>query len=217
MNNSKKISSKHYSLDWSENLSNRNSNDWDIAIKIVEDRFFKRYINPLSKLLNNEDKAIKYNCGFIIMSIDCLLIETLNQFYFGLKETNEKYYRENKDDKFRYHSQAFRDFFNYSKNFQIFKNHIKLPEIFYIEIRCGLLHQAQSKVNSLINIKKKNMIEPVDGKDFENGIVVNRSIFHNAVVSDFKRYINDLKNPDSTNLEGDYLRDMCNKKMTALL
>jgi hypothetical protein len=213
----KKITSKHYSTDWPIELFDKNSNKWDYGIEIIEDRFMSRFINPMNELINHKSKEISTNSGFVIMAVDCLLIETLNQFYFGLKSSNKKYYRENTNKNYRFISQAFRDFFNYSTFFPDFKNNEELQKIFYNDIRNGLLHQAESKVNSLINIKNKKMIVPIDGRKFENGIVINRNLFHKAINNEFVRYINDLKNPSSINLDGENLREMCHKKMINLI
>ena len=217
INNSKKISENYFSSDWNQNLSDRNSREWEKAILVINDRFQSRYLNPINELIKYPKKNIRTNIGFIVMSIDCLLIETLNQFYFGLKNTEEKYFNKNSNKKFKYNSQAFRDFFTHSTFFPVFKNQLDLIDLFYKDIRCGLLHQAETKANSLINIKEKIMVKPVDGKDFKNGIIINRNIFHKALSEEFDKYINDLNNPDSKNIEGAYLREMCNKKMVELI
>ena len=213
----KKISKDYYSADWSKELSDRNSKEWEKGILIVKDRFKSRYFNPIEELIGHSKKDIRYNVGFIVMSIDCLLIETLNQFYLGLKNSEEKYNKNNSHESFKYNSQAFRDFFNHSTYFPLFKDQPNLSKLFYEEIRCGLLHQAESKINSLINLKRSTMIEAVDGKDFKNGIIINRNIFHKALSDEFDKYILDLSNPDSKNIEGNYLRDMCNKKICAII
>lgn len=202
---------------WSDNLSDRYSAEWKNAIDIVRNRFKERYFAPIDEMIKHERKEIRTRVGFIIMSIDCLLIETLNQFLFGIEDTNVKYNRSNPDNNFKYNSQAFRDFFNHSTNFPVFKSTNELSKIFYDEIRCGLLHQAQTKTNSLINIKYSEMVRAVDNKDFNNGIEINRNLFHYALEKEYNKYFKDLENPESTNLDGDFLRDMCNRKMKELI
>jgi hypothetical protein len=213
----KKISNKYYAKDWDSSLSDKNHPNWEKAIKIIEDRFKSRYFNPVKELINHREKPIRTNVGFIIISIDCLLIETLNQFFFGLKTSNEKYNRNNRDINFRSNKQAFRDFFNYSDHFPDFKYNEDLINLFYDEIRCGLLHQAESKVNSLINVKKSNMITLIDSSDLSKGIEINRNLFHEGLSKEFNRYIEDLKRIDSVNLEGQNLREMCHRKMIQMV
>ena len=88
----KRISSLHNSSDWSPDLADIDSTSWANGIEIIKDRFESRYFKPIDQLLNSSDKKVKYTCGFLVMSIDCLLIETLNQFYLGLFTSEEKYY-----------------------------------------------------------------------------------------------------------------------------
>lgn len=212
----KKISSKYFSTDWNSDLSDRNSVNWAKAIQIVEDRFRSRYFKPIDLILNSADKEVKYNCGFITMSIDCLMVETLNQYYLGLKKTTDKYFNRNTDSNYKWNWQAFRDFFKHSSFFPDFKSDDSLTELFFDEIRCGLLHQAESKTNSLINIKHSSMVTLIDTADVKKGIILNRNLFHAALKKEFDKYISDLSNADSKNIFGEYLRDKCNEKMVEL-
>lgn len=212
----KKIASKYYSTDWPIDLADRHSENWPLAIEIIKDRFESRFLNPVNSIVHHTDKNIRLNSGFLIMSIDCLLIETLNQFYLGLKKTNDKYFHTNPDGNYKRNWQAFRDFFNHSIHFSDFKDNDILSEIFFDEIRCGLLHQAESKTNSLINLKNTQIVIPVQFGDYSQGIIINRNLFHSALKKEFDKYFSDLNNPDSVNILGDFLRDKCNEKMTAL-
>ena len=118
----KQISSQHYSNDWNADLTDINSSSWAKGIQIIRERFESRYFNPINQLLNSSDTKVKYSCGFLIMSIDCLLIETLNQFYLGLYTSDEKYNRNNTDPLYKKNRQAFRDFFKHSTFFPDFKD-----------------------------------------------------------------------------------------------
>lgn len=212
----KRISANHNSTDWKEELSDRHSIVWVQGIEILKSRFESRYLRPIEYLQSSTDKVVKYNSGFLIMSIDCLLIETLNQFFLGLGKTDEKYFSNNTNKEFKNNSQAFRDFFIYSSFFSDFNRDTKLYSVFYDEIRCGLLHQAASKTHSLINIREQKMISYINKVDSSNGLIVNRNIFHEALLNEFNKYLKDLENADSKNLFGEYLRDTCNRKMKDL-
>jgi len=214
--NVKRISSEHDSNDWTKDLDDRNSGSWNIGIAIIKARFESRYFKPIECIQNSSDRTVRTNSGFLIMSIDCLLIETLNQFFLGLYTSEEKYNRDNPDKNFKFNSQAFRDFFKYSTFFPDFKTDTELYSVFYKEIRCGLLHQAASKTQSLINLREDQMISYRNKADSGNGIVINRNLFHKALVNEFNKYLKDLENPESKNLFGDYLRERCNRKMKDL-
>lgn len=60
-----------------------NNESWEFAIKIFEDRIKGKYINLIERLIeesrNEEEIFVKYS--FSIMVLNCLLIETLLQFY----------------------------------------------------------------------------------------------------------------------------------------
>jgi hypothetical protein len=169
----RKISSKHFSTDWTTDLEDINSPNWSNGIEIIRARIESRYLIPIQQLLNSSDKIVKFNCGFLVMSIDCLLIETLNQFFLGLYTSDERYSHKNKNPEFneKANKYAFRDFFNYSTFFPHFKNNDKFIFTFYNEIRCGLLHQAQSKTSSLINIRERNMLTLIDDNAPEKGLM----------------------------------------------
>ena len=161
----KKISNIHYSNEWPSGLDDIHSENWSKGIAIIKSRIENRYLLPINQIINSNENSIKYNCGFLVMSIDCLLIETLNQFYLGIYTSDEKYFSRSTDKYFTSNHQAFRDFFNYSSHFPEFKNNNDLIYLFYKEIRCGLLHQAQTNTNSLINILKPQMINFIDSQN----------------------------------------------------
>lgn len=222
----KKISAKYTASDWPTDLD-RYSPDWVKAIDIVRDRFESRYFRPVNDLIESENSDVKYNCGFVVMSIDCLLIEALNQYYFGITHTGEKYYKDrfnpaindfeqNPNRMYWYGWQAFRDFFKHSVHFEKFTHDPELPHVFYDDIRCGLLHQAESKIHSLINVKKKEMLTYIHPYDCRKGIIINRTLFHTALEKEFHRYLANLGDPESKNIEGDYLRDTCRNKMDTM-
>jgi len=106
---SKKISPTFSSSDWPSSLSNKDSKDWSLGVEIIKDRFESRFIKPIDSLVGHSEKIVRCNSGFIIMSIDCLLIETLNQFYFGINATTDKYNWRNIDPNYKSNWQAFRD------------------------------------------------------------------------------------------------------------
>ncbi len=213
----KAIANKYHVSDWTASLADRHSADWPKAIKIIRSRFDSRYFSQIDVLMNSSDPVVKYNCGFLIMSVDCLLIETLNQFFLGLYQTKELYRKKSVDPNYRYDSQAFRDFFNYSSYFPFFKNNSVASKEFYDQIRCGLLHQAESKTQSLINIRETVMIKPIDPLDLTQGLIVNRNLFHEALKAEFEKYLKDLENPDTTNINGDFLREKCHRKMWGIV
>ncbi|MFC1727144.1 hypothetical protein ACFL0Y_01350 [Patescibacteria group bacterium] len=92
-------------------------------IRFIKERFTERYITPL-----RSESDIKH--GFCTMAICCLMIETLESFWQGWGDTSGK------------GKLTFCSFFNRSNNLSIFNNH---KTDFYKNVRCGILHQAETK------------------------------------------------------------------------
>ena len=76
------ISPKYRVNDW---VNARDSDNWDEMVKIFRDRAESRYLKPV-RLISNNNELGEFS-GFSILAIDCLIIETLNQFYNGHDET----------------------------------------------------------------------------------------------------------------------------------
>lgn len=193
------ISKKYKNTDWLNlNLINDNSLDWELGILIITDRFYSRFFNYLNCIKKDEFS------GFLVMSIDCLLIETLMQFYCGVENTEIKYRRN--------HWKAFRDFFKYSKNFNIDFKTSKICKTFYSHFRCGLLHQAQTKQKSRIKIGQSDFLTLVDAKNVCSGLIIDRAQFHEKLFQEFNDYLQRLKNNEN-NFKGENLRSNAIIKM----
>ena len=200
-----KISPKYKNEDWKKlNLTKKYSRNWETGANIVQDRINGRYLIQIDVLENNLKPEIWEFSGFLIMAVDCMVIETLNQFFLGIEDTNNKYRGRSWE--------SFRDFFNRSDYFKDYFNDNK-AKIFYDHIRNGLLHQSQTKEKTLINIKEDEMIKKVNQDDINEGIIVNRKLFHKALLDEFKSYINNLKSKDS---KYDDMREKCIIKMNTI-
>lgn len=92
-----------------------------LADFIVE-RFDERYFRPI------ETSDSKH--GFALMAIACLVVETLESFYQGRSDTKGKAL------------QMFKEFFERDKSFGIFQSG---DNWFFRDIRCGILHQAETR------------------------------------------------------------------------
>ncbi len=86
------------------------------------ERFDERYFRPI------EDSSSKH--GFSILAIACLVIESLESFYQGLPDTKGA------------SSKMFRDFLARETDLNILASK---NNWFYKDIRCGILHQAESR------------------------------------------------------------------------
>ncbi len=175
--------SPEYSVTYWKALDFSTEEDWQKAVDVFEDRIYGRYLVPISLMQGYEF------AGFAIMALDCLLIETLQQFKEGLSESQSS-------------EKAFITFLTEGS----FKTYFDkdTAKIFYKQIRCGILHQAETKESSLIEISGPL----VKYSDDKKGLVINRCLFHKQLVVQFETYVSQLR--DSSNRE---LRMKFKKKM----
>ena len=168
--------------------------DWGKMIAIFNDRIEGRFLKPIRLIANDQENG-EFS-GFSILALDCLIIETLNQFYHGIDETEGK------------HKEAFWNFFNSS---EFFKDHFDRQKAFtfYSHYRCGILHQAQTKRKSVVRIDQKAMIQSIEN-DISIGLIVDRAKFHEALENEISSYMEKLKNDGVENSD---LRESFIKKM----
>jgi hypothetical protein len=177
------ISPKFRNYHWQMAL---NDEDWETMVSIFKDRIEGRFLKPI-RLIESDTENGEFS-GFSILALDCLIIETLNQFYLGTDETEGE------------HRKAFWNFFRKS---EYFKMHFtrKTAYIFYTKYRCGILHQAQTKGKSLIRIDEYFMVKAIKTETNEpKDLIVNRALFHKAIEDEISHYIHKLKSGGEGNL-----------------
>lgn len=199
MDNMIKISPNYSVKEWLDlDLRDTTSKDWTKGFEIFEDRMNGRFFSQIEQLQAHPDKNIKGFSGFIIISVDCLLIETIMQFYKGIKKTPP---RQSVD--------SFHDFFQKSIIFSSFFDDRVKSDIFYSQIRCGLLHQAQTKKKSTIHIKKgEPILQWIDPSDVNEGLKIHRDKFHNEVLLIFKNYLKELRSKNNNIILNNFQKKM---------
>jgi hypothetical protein len=90
--------------------------------EFLVERFNERYFAPI------EDSASKH--GFTVLAVACLVVETLESFYQGRADTRNV------------STQMFRDFFARDTRLKVLGGG---DDWFYKDIRCGILHQSESR------------------------------------------------------------------------
>ena len=156
---------------------NWDESDWNTAVYIFEDRIYGRFLNIIETI---EKKLFS---GFSVMALDCLLCETLQQLYEG-RDKSERY------------GKTFISFLTTSSFVEYFgtdnEKDTSLAGVFYDQIRCGILHQAEAKKTSLIKI---GVEYPLVGwiDDEHTGLTVNRKEFHRRLDEEFRTYVASLR------------------------
>ena len=78
--------------------------------------------------------------------------------------------------------------------------------MFYKQIRCGILHQAEVKESSRVVIDSNATLaeQTEDGR----GLVINRRLFLRELVACYDDYLADLRRPSNTRLRQKFRRKM---------
>lgn len=170
------ISARYTKEDFNNlNLTIRsNEKDWRFSIKIFEDRIRGRYLNIIESIIREGDLVVD---GFAVMALNCLMIETLLQFKNGWNETPRG---KNSEEYKQFLSQEFP---------HIFTN-IKLAQRFYTDIRCGILHSAQTKNGSQLTVGEDYIVKLINNG---RGISVDVIRVSRVIINYFNNYIQTLK------------------------
>jgi hypothetical protein len=168
-----RISPKYTSTDW-QTLDQQSQADWPKAAAILKDRLDGRFLRFATDCLNADEYS-----GFVVLSIDCLLVETIQQFKDGIADGHGL-------------SEVMIKKFLQGERFQPDFLTAKARRAFYTDIRCGLLHQAEAKNKWLIRRKRATLLERVA----PGGYIIDVELFHAAVRDSLEDYLTDICRPD---------------------
>ncbi|WP_319567269.1 hypothetical protein [Cohaesibacter marisflavi] len=156
------------------------ADDWQKAVNdFFKERVRKRYLNPIGNLQNGDGEGE----GFAIVTIQCALIEFLAALRKGaIYEFHEP---DNAKHEYNDSRKLFVDFLRNTPPFsESFSR--KQAEEFYSSIRCGLLHEAQSKGGW--RIRNVGLL-PVD----HDTKTLNRDSFHRIIETYIDKYVEEIK------------------------
>jgi hypothetical protein len=150
--------------------------------RLISRRFTERYLAPTLASCN-----VKH--GFSSMAIGCLMVEALESFRQGWPDTKNK------------SQQAFCSFFEAHDEFAAFRGH---AERFWKDVRCGILHQAETRGGWRIR-RSGVLFDPQE-------LTVNATAFMGRLGRVLKSYCRRLATAD---WEGDAWRK-CRRKLKAM-
>ena len=160
--------------DFHRMLSNRSK-----ISHFVFNRFYQRYIKPFEKVCPD------YNSGFAQMAVCCLMIEAMESFRNGWGDTTTDAI--DKNGKKLCGGDIFNLFFDRYDEFLKFRG---LGKEFYKSIRCGILHQAESKNGWLIS-RDGELLDLLTR-------TINSTIFRRRMKKCLQAYCDELKTVDET-------------------
>ena len=205
------------------NNSYKYNKQWETVITMFRQRVTDFYLNPIDSLLEvNWQKGE----GFSILTLQCALIEMLAAFKAG---KIHKHRKETGDPKYVYSSSSY-CFIDFLQTEDIFENHfytindrgkklIKAPYDageFYDRVRCGLMHEARTKVDWLITSKVTDAYHSslFITRNPDGTKSVNRTILQLKLKYYFEeKYIEKLK---GENKDGEKLRRFLARKLDHL-
>lgn len=195
---------RYWTVDHWKALTFTTEGDWKAAIEIFEDRIQYRYLDAIEVMQENDNQHYRQHkqrrFGFAMMALDCLLIETLAQFYTGVPESPKK------------ENRKFYIAFLSNKSFVLkqFFDTEQLAEAFYDTIRCGILHQAETKEDSRIRFfdDENYADEPFELLKDGKSLKIYWANFHPKVRSEFETYCAHLRANDMTGLRKNFRQKM---------
>jgi len=136
---------------------------------LIYERLYRRYLKPFE--YDDAKYTSEHKNGFAIMASCCLLIETYVSF------TEKKYRRTKGKGK-----DCFEHFFKNEPRFsEIDRN--SLAEDFYTNVRCGILHNAETRAGWTINRRESKYVDTtkkqINAVKFANRL--------NAVLKEYKQ------------------------------
>lgn len=180
------LSPKYKKNDFRDLHLSVDSNDdvWRKAVEIFTDRIEGRFLSQIQILTND----INTN-GFSIMALNCLLIETMFQFKIGKKTTPTS----NSDQ----YSNFLQDTFP-----TVFTSYDS-AKAFYSDIRCGILHSAQTKGCSKLTCDNSYVVRYDDG-----GVTVSVEQFSTLLNQYFEEYTQKLLDSSQVLLRTNFIKKM---------
>jgi hypothetical protein len=178
--------SRNYKAEHWNALTFATEGDWQKGVEIFMDRLTTRYLLHIQRLLRHQTS------GFAVLTLDCALIETLEQFRRGVPETPP--------GKVKEYFLAFLTGTSFSQDFT--REHAVL---FYKVIRCGLLHQSEAK-SSLV--KRSETLPLIELTEDRKGLILNAKAFHAKLERVIGEYVSVLQNPESKQARAAFRKKM---------
>jgi hypothetical protein len=179
--------SRNYKVDDWKALHFDSEADWQKAVDILQDRLETRYLEHIRVLIERPTS------GFVVLSLDCAIIETLQQFRCGQSKTPDHQVKK-----------SFKTFLTTTLFSKHFDEH--LSAMFFKTVRCGLLHQTEAGDAS--RIKHGGAIPLVAYTSDHKGIVINTNAFHDLLEKTIADYTDQLRNPASVELRAAFRTKM---------
>lgn len=158
--------------------------DWEFAIEIFTDRMEERYFNVIEQL-----KRDYINNGFVIMAIDCMLIDTFVKFIDSSID--------NRNNKRNYISFLVNEMSEVFVCEQDARN-------FYENVRCSILHSTQTSEKYRLAFGTGSVL------DFSNTnrMLVDVELFSREVYKFYEGYVQKLRVQENDDIRREFILRM---------
>lgn len=178
-----------------------NWNDFTAVVDAFHGRIDDWYILPTKELINHKDGG---HYSFAVMALNCLLIDTMSQFYYGLLTSSGKKFKDFVRDRIpklagNLPTQINQPVSPHNHNGDPLSTY---EEVLYTGFRCGILHQAHVPLYGVLSgvptpfaFQNNGTTQYAAGPDCPSVICHPRKVF-GEVETAFLQYLDDLLNPD---------------------
>lgn len=183
-------------------------NNWQSVVDAFRDQMEGWYLRPIRVLRSDGDHA------FAVMSLCCTLVDTLSQYYYGVQEGTNKEFKDFINEKFPDFDAPLSAEITYTYRGSP-KKLKKLSDVLYTGFRCGIVHEAHSKLyTGIYGTGQMVKEEPMGFTQYQDGtdcptVIVDPGFFHDRLEKVFCDYLSDLRSSHTTSLS---LRDKFKKK-----
>ncbi|MGK0604264.1 hypothetical protein [Enterococcus gilvus] len=178
-------------IDYDKAIKEKDKNEiYNLEGRIVmamKKRINSRYLKVVKECI----KLKNDNFGFMIMSINCILIELYYQLENGIDETNDLNDQTRIGDAFRNVLPKLNEEFTMETGTQ-----------FYEDIRCKLIHQAQTNANVSISFETPKMIYPYEQGGYT---VYNPELFFNQIEALYNNIFDSALNENNKMLKNNII------------
>lgn len=160
--------------------------NWDDAYDFFEKRITTRYLNSIERILN---MRLFTGEGFAVVHLQCSLIETIESFFNGWIYNHPKFIKNGEIAKWEDDQTELKNkhiFISFFRHREPFNNQID-GEDFYLNVRCGLLHETQTKNGWIIKTKHLN------ADIFYENIMTSKILYRNNFQMAIKKLLENYK------------------------
>jgi len=178
-----------------------NWNDFTVVVDAFHGRIDDWYILPTKELINHKDGG---HYAFAVMALNCLLIDTMSQFYYGRLTSSGKKFKDFVRDRIpklagNLPTQINQPVSPHNQNGDPLSTY---EEVLYTGFRCGILHQAHVPLYGVLygvpgpfDFQNNGTTRYASGGDCPTVICHPRMVFEETETA-FLQYLDDLLNPD---------------------